>query len=62
MQREIWAVFDKNQGETIAEIVNNLDGVRCEVRTPFVTVFYENDEALAHAHRAIASDPRLLPN
>ena len=34
--KEMWASFDEDHNRTLAEILNELPGVQCEIRTPFV--------------------------
>ncbi len=45
--KEMWASFDEDHNRTLAEILNELPGVQCEIRTPFVTIYYDTEVAVA---------------
>jgi hypothetical protein len=46
MKREMWASFDDNYNRIITELLKDIEGVRCEVRGLFVSIFYEDEDAL----------------
>ena len=60
--KEMWASFDEDHNRTLAEILNELPGVQCEIPTPFVTIYYDTKIALQQAHKVMATDPRLAGN
>jgi hypothetical protein len=55
----MWASFDEDHSRILAEILNDPPGVRCEVRTPFVTIYSASDAALERARKVMATDARL---
>jgi hypothetical protein len=60
--KEMWASLDEDHNRMLAEILNELPGVQCEIRTPFVTIYYDTEVALQRAHKVMATDPRLAGN
>jgi hypothetical protein len=61
-EKEMWASFDEGHNRVLAEILNELPGVKCEIRTPLVTIYYDTEVALQRAYKAMATDPRLAGN
>jgi hypothetical protein len=68
-EKEMWTSFDERHNRILAEILNELPGVQCEIPTPFVTTYYDTEAALQRAHKITATDPRsagllltLIPN
>ena len=57
--KEMWASLDEDHNRILAEILNELPGVQCEIRTPFVTFYYDTELALQRAHKVMTTDPRL---
>jgi hypothetical protein len=57
--KEMWTSFDEDHNRILAEILNELPGVRCEIRTPIVTIYYDTEAALRRAQEIMATDPRL---
>ncbi len=57
--KEMWTSFDEDHNRILAEILNELPGVQCEIRTPFVTIYYDTEAALQRAHKIIANGPKI---
>jgi len=57
--KEMWTSFDEDRNRILAEVLNQLPGVRCEIQNPVVTIYYDTEAALQRARQVMATDPRL---